>query len=149
MEYTAGAGAPRYGGTARCAAAEADGVRGAPWFRHRFVGPLGRLSAPPCSPPCASPPCSPAWTCTAFGLWSLTFGLRVDDDALPTPLTLGDEATGEPDASSLSLCSAASWYAISPALRRMCCTATGGVIPAPTWYLEGSWYSPTGRVSKQ
>ena len=119
MEYTAGAGAPRYGGTARWAEPEADGGRGATWFRHRFVDPLARLSAPPCSPPCASPPCSPACTCTLFGLWSRTFGLRVDD-APPSPLMLGDEAIGETGASSLSLCSAASWYANSPALRRMC-----------------------------
>ena len=103
----AGAGAPRYGGTARCAEAGADGVRGATWFRHRFVDPLAaRLSAAPCSPPCASPPCSPACTCWFFGLWSLTFGLRVDADGPPNPLvTLGDVAIlGEPGASSLSLC---------------------------------------------
>ena len=42
-------------------------------------------------------------TCTVFGLWSLTLGLRVDADAPPNPLTLGDVATGEPGASSLFL----------------------------------------------
>ena len=112
MEYTAGAGAPRYGGTARwCAEVEADGVRGATWCRHRFVPAtpaLARLSAPPCSPPCASTPTSAACTCTAFGLWSLTVGLRA---APPNPLTLDVEAMGEPGArwrSLCSLCSAAS-----------------------------------------
>ena len=147
MEYTAGAGAPRYGGTARwCAEVEADGVRGATWCRHRFVAALARRSAPPCSPPCASPPTSAACTCTAFGLWSLTFGLRA---APPNPLTLGVEAMGEPGARCRSLCSAASWKANSPAPRRMCGTAAGGAIPAPIWHLGGSWYSLAGRVSKQ
>ena len=42
------------------------------------------------------------------GLWplvplSLTLGLRVDADAPPNPLTLGDVATGELGASSLFL----------------------------------------------